>query len=338
MTEKRGKVYNKIFNEKEWALVRNENILIIEDFLEEYRQRQLKDSTIKQYHNDLRIVMIYILRKLGNKSILDLNKKDFRRFSLYLTHDLGVSNARSNRLMSAVRSLLTYVEDDDDYEYEMNAAKKVKGLPKEAVRTNEDNFFLSFKQIMMLRKELIEQGRLQDAVLLMLMTDSAGRRNEIFQVEKHGLSESNMTNEVIGKRGKRFKLVYLNDTKELIKEYLKQRGEDNIDSLWYTGSGNDKRQITSNTLYDRIVAMSRLLSVLEGKSIQFFPHSLRHSRCEMLLQGEDDRLKDKDGKNIKFTLEQVKDLMNHESTDTTQLYAKDHTESNVINMFGFSGQ
>lgn len=333
---KRGRVYNNIFNEEEWKSVNDENKMMIEDFLEEYRQRKRKAGTIKQYHNDLRIVMIYILRILKNKSILNLNKKDFRRFSLYLTEELNVSNSRANRLMSAVRSLLTYIEEDDDYDYDNNIAKKVKGLPKDPVRTNEDDFFLSFNQIMRLREELIKRDKLQDAVLLMLMFDSGGRRNEVFQVRKEGIMEGNRTNQVIGKRGKKFSLVYLDDTRELIKDFLKQRGEDNIESLWVIGSGESKKSLTnSNVLYDRIVNMSKILSEMEEKQISFFPHSLRHSRIEILLQGLDTRILDDNGKPKKFTLEQVQRFANHSDPKTTQMYAKDHTEEEINSMFGF---
>jgi len=331
----RGKVYNNIFNEEDWKKVNEENKLMIEDFLEEYRQRKIKDSTLKQYHNDLRIVMLYIMRKLKNKPIIELNKKDFRRFSLYLSEELQVSNARANRLMSAVRSLLTYIEDDDDYEYDNNIAKKVKGLPKDPVRTNEDDFFLSFDQVMALREELLKRNRLQDAVLLMVMFDSAARRNEAYQITKHGLVDSNRANEVIGKRGKKYKPVYLNDTQELIKQYLDERGEDDIDSLWIMGKGDMKKPVQYGALYDRVVSMSKVLSEMEGRQIEFFPHSLRHSRIECLLQGHDTRILDKDGNPKKFTLEEVQVFVNHSDPKTTQSYAKDHTNEIVDNMFGF---
>jgi site-specific recombinase XerD len=332
----RGRVYNNIFNEEDWKKVNPENKLMIDDFLEEYKQRKIKESTIKQYFNDLRIVMLYIFRKLENRSIIEINKKDFRRFSLYLSEELNVSNARANRLMSAVRSLLSYIEEDDDYEYEVNYAKKVKGLPKDPVRTNEDDFFLSFEQIMRLREELIQRDRLQDAVLLMVMFDSGGRRNEVYQVLKAGLLEGNRTNVVVGKRGKKFSLVYLDDTKELIKQYLEQRGVDNIESLWIIGSDNYKKPLSnSNVLYERVVSMSKLLSEMEGKEIAFFPHSLRHSRIECLLQGDDTRIIDENGKPKKFPLEVVQKFANHSDPKTTQGYSKDHSEEEVNGMFGF---
>nr|WP_285864320.1 tyrosine-type recombinase/integrase [Lederbergia lenta] len=230
--------------------------------------------------------------------------------------------------------MLTYIEDDDDYEYENNIAKKVKGLPNEPVKTDEDDFFLSFDQVMRLREELLQRNRLQDAVLLMVFFDSGARRNEVHQVSKNGILNGNRTNVVVGKRGKEFSLVFLNDTKELIKKFLEERGEDDIDSLWITGSGENKRAVSYGALYDRVVSMSKILSELEGEPINFFPHSFRHSRVECLLQGEDLRLLDKDGKPRKYTLEEVQRFVNHSDPKTTQGYAKDHTDSIVDDMFG----
>ena len=330
----RGTVYNKIFNAEEWEEVNKENKLMIEDYLEEYRQRKAKESTLKQYKNDLRIIMLYILRKLNNLPITDLTKKDFRRFSLYLGDELGVGNARSNRLMSVARSLLTYIEDDDDYEYDNNIAKKVKGLPKEAIKTNEADFFLSFEQVMKLREELLNRNRLLDAVLLMVIFDSAARRNEAFQIKKHGLLDGNKANVVVGKRGKKYQPIYLDDTRELIRQYLEERGEDEYDTLWVSGKGDKKRVISSDTIYNRIVSMSNLLSEIEGKEIAFFVHSLRHSRIECLLQGEDPRLLNDNGEPRKFTLEEVQLFVNHSDPKMTQSYAKDHSGDVVDNMFG----
>lgn len=335
MAEQRGRVYNRIFDEQEWKEVNPENILIMNDYLEEYIQRKKKATTIAQYRNDLRIVLLYIKRKLNNKNILELVKKDFRRFSIWLGEDLKLSNARSNRLMSSVRSLLTYVEDDDDYDYDNNVAKKVKGLPKEAVKTDEDDFFLTYEQVMMLREELIKRGKIQHAVLLMVLFDSGGRRNEVAQVLKSSVFEGNKTNIVVGKRGKTFPLVYLSDTRELIAEYLKERGNDEIESLWVIGTGENKKVASYETLYDRVVYMSKVLSEIQGKDVHFFPHSLRHSRCECLLQGNDPRILDKEGNPKKFSLEEVQLFLHHSDPKTTQGYAKDHSEETINNMFNF---
>jgi integrase/recombinase XerD len=332
----RGRVYNRIYTEADWNAVNKENKIMMEDYLEEYRQRKMKPKTIEQYFNDLRIVMIYILKELNNKSILTLTKKDFRRFNLWL-QEKEMSNARVNRLMSSVRSMLTYIEDDEDYEYESNVARKVKGLPRDPVRTNEEDFFLTYEQVMKLRNYLIEKEEWQLCSLWMMFYDSGARRNEIFQINKKGILEGNKTNIVIGKRGKQFPLVYLNDTREIFVKYLEERGADTVDSMWVIGKGENRRPASYECLYDRMISLSKILSELEGKEINFFCHSLRHTRCEHLLQGLDPRIIDKStGLPKKFSLEEVQLFLHHSDPKTTQGYARDHSEDTINNMFDFS--
>ena len=332
----RGKIYNQFYTSELWEQVNKENKQIINDFLAEYKQRQKSKGTIKGYYNDLRIIMIYILKELDNRSILELKKKDFRGLSLYFSEECNMSSARVNRLKSACNSLLTFCEEDDDYNYEINYSKKVSGLPKKPVKDDEDDFFFTFDEFIKVRDILVERGRLQDAVLWSIGFDSAGRRNELFQITKHGLSTGNKTNIVIGKRGKKFNLVYLDDTKELIDKYLNERGEDNIDSLWIKGMGENKSPVTYDALYDRICSISKILSEIRGEECNIFPHTLRHSRLECLAQGTDARLIYKDGNIRKYSLEQVQIFAHHSDISTTQSYLKDHSEDTINEMFGFS--
>lgn len=332
----RGRIYNNFYTPELWEQVNKENKRIIDDFLAEYKQRQKSKGTINGYYNDLRIIMIYILKELDNRSILALKKKDFRGLSLYFSEECKMSAARVNRLKSACNSLLTFCEEDDDYDYEVNYSKKVAGLPKKPVKDDEDNFFFTFDEFIKVRNILVERGRLQDAVLWSIGFDSAGRRNELFQIEKHGLLEGNKTNIVIGKRGKKFCLVYLDDTKELIRQYLEERGEDNICSLWIKGSGNDKQPITGDALYDRVCSISKILSEVRGEECNIFPHTMRHSRLECLAQGTDTRLVDENGNIRKYPLEQVQVFAHHSDVSTTQSYLKDHSDDTINEMFGFS--
>lgn len=143
----------------------------------------------------------------------------------------------------------------------------------------------------------------------------------------------------IGKRGKTFPLVYLNDTRELARKYLTERGEDDIDSLWISGKGENKKEVTYGALYDRVVAISSILSELEGKEFNVFPHSYRHTRCEHLLQGLDTRIIDnKTGLPKVFSLEEVQLFLHHSDPKTTQGYRKDHSEEMIDGMFNFDDE
>jgi len=328
-------VYNKIYSPKEYGLTNIINREIIDDYIEEIKQRKLKKTTIDQYYNDLRIFAIFVKNQCENMSFLLLDKRDFRRLSIWASDECNMSNARVNRLMSGCRSMLTYCEDSDDYEYDNNIARKVKGLPGDPVRTNEDNYFISFEQIMKIRQKLIDMKETQLAVLHMVFFDSGARRNEVAQIKKDGLLDNNKTNVVVGKRGKTFPLVYLNDTKELIKQWLDERGEDDIESLWVIGKDSSKREATYDVLYSWVLKIREIFSEIEGKQLNIFPHSYRHSRCESLLQGTDTRIIDsKTGLPRKFSLEEVQLFLHHSDPKTTQGYTKDHSEEIIDGMFG----
>lgn len=335
MARSRG-VYNRIYSPEKWDKVNPENKNIMDDFLTEYRQQKKSETTLKAYWNDLRLVLIKIMEDFDNKSILKMTKKDFRRLNLWFDES-GMSPARCNRLHSCINSLLTFCEDDDDYDYEINQSKKVKGVPNVKVKTDEDNFFFTFEEFIKVRDKLVEQGDLQIAVMWSLAFDSGARRNEVFQVKKQGLLDGNKTNIVKGKRGKLFPLVYLNDTKDLIQQYLEERGDDDIDSLWCISSKDGKRPLADSiTLYEWMTnKCNRILQDIRGEETNIFFHTCRHSRIECLLQGTDDRLKDEDGNNRKFPLEQIMVLVHHSDVSTTQSYLKNHDEDTINEMFGF---
>lgn len=332
---KRGRIYNKIYTPEQWEKVNPENKAILEDFMSEYRQRKKAKTTINAYYQDARIIFIYVLTRLNNRSILELKKKDFRGLSIWLSEDCDMSANRVNRLKSTINSILTFAEEDDDYEYDNNLAKKVKGLPRERVRDNDDDFFFTFDEFIKVRNILVEQNRLQDAVLLSLGFDSAARKNELYQVQKHGLLDGNKTNVVIGKRGKKFPLVYLDDTKELIKQYLEQRGEDDIDSLWIKGNGDNKSPVTKDALYNRILSISEIFSEVRGEPCNIFMHTMRHSRAECLKQGTDLRLVDENGVPIAYPLDKIMKFMHHSDIGTTAGYLMNHDEEEIDAMFGF---
>ena len=328
----RGRVYNKIYNEEDWQLVNSLNKEIMEDYKAELKQNQKSNGTILQYYADWKIVALYIYRKLNNKYILELNKKDFRRYSLWITEELKVSNARHNRLMSALRSLLTYCEEDDDLDYENNTARKVKGLRKDPVK---DIVFLSNEQVMKLKDELIKSEKYMLATILMLAYDSAGRKNELFQTQKECFYDKNRnhTNIVIGKRAKKFSLLYFDATKECVELYLKQRGEDDLKEMWITGKGDNKTPVTLGTIYDWFVEMSNLLSKLEGKKIEFNVHSLRHISLENYSTG-DHYMCEKLGKKEGLLLDDLKILAHHDSSEVTSGYLKDKKDERLQEVFG----
>lgn len=286
----------------------------------------MKPATIKQYNNDLRIILIYIMENCDNKVITQLSKRDFRNLSLWLSNELNLSNARVNRLMSCCRSLMAYIENEDDYDYETNVAAKIKGLPKENVR---DIVFLSNDIIMKLYNFFMKEERYKEATLLALAYESAARKNELAQVLKDSIKpDRNCTNFVIGKRGKKFSLLYFDLTKKAAKKYLEQRGEDDIPELFITKDG---RPANYRVLYDWVVSWRKIVKKITGKDLNFNVHSLRHSSLENYSTGTHEvcKIKNLDA----LPIEKLKILAHHENLETTSNYLLDKSNEELEQLF-----
>lgn len=326
-------VYNKIYNPEDWELVSKENKLIIEDFLLEKKSQGKKASTLVQYKNDLRIILIYVLKNCDNKSLMQLNKRDFRNLVLWFSHELEVSNARTNRLMSAVRSLLDFVEEDDENykEYTNNVSKKVKGLGKEKVR---DIVFLPNDLIEKLRDKFLSEERYQEAALLCLAYESAGRKGELSQVLKASFTKenSNSTNEVVGKRGKKFALIFFTQTKKCAKLYLAQRGEDEFPEMWIDLKKlTNRKPVLKEALYGWVVGWRKDLFEITGEEYLLNVHSFRHSALENFSIGTHWVCKELGIDSV--PIEKLKTIANHESIETTSSYLQDKSTQELENFF-----
>ena len=318
--------YNRIYSEEKWAKVNQTNKDIMEDYLMELKAQKKKETTIYQYKNDLRIVCIYVLDNCENKAFTDLGRKDFRKLVLWLTETCGVSNARANRLMSAVRTLLSYLEDDDETDYEINAAAKVKGLPKEAVR---EVVFISDDVILQLWDKLMKEHRYKEATLLGILYDSGSRKNEIIQVRRDAIKQdANATNIVIGKRGKKFPVLYFRLTKEAFVKYDETRKDDNP-MLFVNELGN---AATGGNVYEWVTGWRKDLKDLTGDDYEINVHTFRHCYIENFLKGEHYLCREL---NLgKVPLEKVKSLAHHESSDTTLGYAQNDENRDIEELLG----
>ena len=87
---------NVIVTPEKWEAVNHESKKLLKEFLLILRQEGRSKSTIKTYEGNSKVFLIYVLDHLDNRSILDLRKKDFRNYSLYLRDERGLSTASHN--------------------------------------------------------------------------------------------------------------------------------------------------------------------------------------------------------------------------------------------------
>ena len=320
-------IYNMIYSKKKWEQVNKYNKNLLNDFILEMRSNKKKEGTINIYVSNIRIVFIYILEELDNKPIYKLKKKHFRNFMLWL-QDKDMSPARINNIFSALRTMLEYASNEEDYEdeLEINYASKVKGLQKEAVR---DIVFLTDREIEIIYKYLIKHKKYNQALFCAIMYDSAARRSEVFQLKRDDISEDAKVSKsyVVGKRGKKYRPIFHDRTREAYAKYMKTRKDDS-NELWLSKDGEP---ITKATLYVWVRTWRNILKRETGEYKKFNPHSFRHSALENYSDGSHYYAK-KIGK--KFNLETLQLLANHSDISTTQGYLKDKSEDLLLEEFG----
>lgn len=323
--------YTKMFSEELWEKVSDDNKELLDDYILELESTGKSEKTIYQYQADIKGFMTWTVSHGGKDSILDMKKRDFRNFFLKMSKE-GVSNARINRLQSSLRNLLLFAENDEDlYEdYEINQMRSIKGVPKESVR---EIVFLEDDEVTGLIDYLVEREQYQKALYVSLSYDSAGRRNEVHQVLKTDFLESNQTNTLVGKRGKKFNLIYFNRTKEIAAKYLEQRGDDDIESLWVTGRGESKRPASYESLYNFAVSFRPIIKELFDKDIDLNSHSFRHSSLENYSNGTHSVLREM-GKDA-LPIDVLKVVAHHSDISTTQSYLKNKDDELLADAFGF---
>ena len=68
--------YNRLTSPDLTQQINPENLQLKDDFLNYLRSLKRSEGTIKGYDNDLMIVFTYILTHCGNKSFVDLKKRE----------------------------------------------------------------------------------------------------------------------------------------------------------------------------------------------------------------------------------------------------------------------
>ena len=322
---------NNLYSDEVYEKVNKESKELLEDYILELKAKGRSAKTIEQYAFDCRMFMCYVFDNMNNKSLLELKRRDFRNFFLFL-NETGKSSARINRIQSSIRNLLQFAEDDEDYwgDYETNPMRKIKSVEKQPVK---DIVFLTDEQVTFLIDYLLEKGKTQKALYVSLSYSSAGRRNEVVQVRKDGFLENGVhkTLAVTGKRGKKFPLMYDDRTKDIAEQWLEERGEDDVDSLWISYYNGQPRPLQYETLYQWAISFRSILEAEYDEEIPLNPHSFRHSSLQNLEDGTSSVLKFL-GKD-KLDINTLRILANHSDISTTQGYLKNKDEEILDGLF-----
>ncbi len=266
----------------------------VDDFLEYLVVvKKHADNTIVNYRVDLLEFMEF------TSNNINIKKEDVNEYLMHL-YELDASKSSISRKLSSLRSFYNYLVKkgivDINYFKMIKNPKKDKSLPKYVKEDDIDKMFL------------IPNTRtwigMRNLLIIRMLYATGLRVNELVNIKLSDINVNDRTIIVLGKGDKERIVVFGNNTKEALDDYL-HRGRRQVDIhnseyLFLNKDGNRLSTRYVRKIIDDIIFKA---SIQEHVS----PHMLRHTfATEMLNNGAD--------------LVSVKDLLGHESLNTTSIY------------------
>ncbi|MBU7316149.1 tyrosine-type recombinase/integrase [Paenibacillus sp. SM 69] len=303
---------------------------ILEEFLQ---QQHLSPQTLRQYESALKIFFRFVFEKCKNLPLYELKPKHALQYQNFLlSRDLSSNAVKLKR--SAVSSLCGYLEVyySDEYPLFRNIYNKKIPNPPKALRHEKKP--LTPDELNYLNSELEKREEWQMIAYIQFSYDSGCRRGETAQLlkevvnysyvkdqktgeEKNHYLTHNIRAKGRGKNGKIRKLMFGDISKDAIKKWLEIRGDDDCPYVFVKKTKTGKLYPLSPSAFNDWC--TNTFSEIMGRRVH--PHQLRSSRATNLVAHE--------GKDI----EKVKNLLGHQSSETTKIYVVKEGEDGVDDLF-----
>ena len=259
--------------------------------------KKYSDKTIESYYDDLTLYNEF----LGNNfiNILDIDYDTVKEYMKYL-YSLNISKSSISRKLSSIRGLYNYlVREDivkDNYFNRINNPKKDKYLPKFLKDGEANKIFEVCKYDTPINQ--------RNSVIIELLYATGIRVSELVNIKISDIDINERTIKVVGKGSKERMVIFNNHTKKAIEIYL----NDGYHEFNKLSSGYLILNKDGNKLSERYIRnIINKLVTKAGLDIKISPHTFRHTfATDMLEDGSD--------------LMTVKELLGHESLNTTSIY------------------
>lgn len=270
----------------------------INNYLEYLRVvRKYSDKTILSYYDDLVEYQEFLQNNFIN--ILDIDDKVVKDYLKYL-YSRNITKTSISRKLSSIRGLYNYLTNEDiitnNYFSKISNPKREKHLPK-FLKNEEIDKILSVCE----NNTPLEE---RDTLVLELLYATGLRVSELVNIKISDINKSDKSIKVLGKGSKERIVLYNNHTKVALDKYL----SDGYHSLNKKNNGYLILNNRGDKISDRYIRdIINKYVKKAGLDIKISPHTLRHTfATDMLEEGSD--------------LMTVKELLGHESLNTTSIY------------------
>ena len=266
----------------------------IDKFLEYLKSvKKHSDNTIISYQDDLKE-----LASVLNNNIIDIDEEDIKKYLNYL-YDKSYNKNTISRKLSGVRSFYNYLYNHDiikiNYFTDVHNPKKIRSLPH-YLKTSEIDKVLDNTNEVTLYGE-------RNKLIIELLYVTGLRVSELVNIKLKDIDKYNKSIKILGKGSKERIVYYEDNCSKLLNKYLnntrRKLDKNNSEYLLLNKFGNK--------LSTRMIR-NILNNLTIGTSIeQIYPHMIRHTFATTMLNNGAD-------------LMTVKELLGHESINTTSIY------------------
>ena len=281
----------------------------IDEFLEYLLVvKKHSDNTIINYRTD-----ILEFNEFMSDNLLNINKEDVSNYLKYL-YDLKLSKSSISRKLSSLRSFYNYLLKKEiinkNYFSMIKNPKKNSSLPKFVKEEEIDKMFT------------IPDTRtwigIRNLLIIRMLYATGLRVSELVNIKINDINIADHTIRVLGKGSKERIVVFGYHTEDALNDYL-NRGRRQVDFhgspyLFLNKDGNRLSTRYIRKIIDDIIFKASIEHHVS-------PHMLRHTFATGMLNNGAD-------------LVSVKDLLGHESLNTTSIYThvSDEKIKEVYNM------
>lgn len=259
--------------------------------------RKYSDKTVESYRDDL----IEYNEFLGNNftNIINIDKNIVNEYLKYL-YERDLNKNSICRKLSSIRGLYNYLVREeimsDNLFNNITNPKKELYLPKFLNDKDMDKLFEVCCDITPINQ--------RDTLILELLYSTGLRVSELVNIKIKDINMNDKVIKVLGKGSKERIVLYNNHTALALKRYL----DDGYNVFNKSNSGYLILNKSGNKLSDRYIRnIINKLVRKAGLNVKISPHTIRHTfATDMLEEGAD--------------LVTVKELLGHESLNTTSIY------------------
>ena len=284
----RTTVYNNITTEEKIAKINENNIWLIDEFLEYLASVDRSPKTINAYRNDLHIFFVWNEEFNDNKEFTKLTKREIAKWQNHAIQVYSWSPKRLRRVKAALSSLSNFIEnildEEEDYKNFRPIVNKIESPANEAVR---EKTVLSDEQVEFLLDTLVERKEYEKACSIAICAYSGMRKAELLQCKMAYFDEKHLEFGCLyktdklrakgrGKAGKQINKYIMKKVDKYIDLWKEERKRLGIESEWVFV----KKSRDGYVRRESVDGWTDEFSEIIGED--FYYHSLRHYVCSCL--------------------------------------------------------